>query len=137
MIDFDIAHPEIRMKVVGVGGGGGSVLWRLAEDHIPHVELIAVDTAERMWHNLLPEIGTTVNQYSRLVGLNKGRTAQTLVVRVWAYTGMALTADGWHTTRSSGSKKSQLHITLTSGWISIPKRSLTSVRMALQRSTIS
>ncbi len=47
MIDFDIAHPEIRMKVVGVGGGGGSVLWRLAEDHIPHVDLIAVDTAER------------------------------------------------------------------------------------------
>ncbi len=47
MIDFDIENPEIRMKVVGVGGGGGSVLWRLAEDHIPHVELIAVDTAER------------------------------------------------------------------------------------------
>lgn len=47
MIDFDIENLEICMKVVGVGGGGGSVLWRLAEDLIPNVGLIAVDTAEK------------------------------------------------------------------------------------------
>lgn len=46
MIDLDTKNVEIRMKAVGVGGGGGSVLWRLAEDHVPNIELIAVDSAE-------------------------------------------------------------------------------------------
>lgn len=47
MIDMDAENLEVRMKVVGVGGGGGSVLLRLAEDHVPDIELIAVDTAEK------------------------------------------------------------------------------------------
>lgn len=46
MIDLDTKNVEIRMKAVGVGGGGGSVLWRLAEDRVPNIELIAVDSAE-------------------------------------------------------------------------------------------
>ena len=46
MIDLDTKNLEIRMKAVGVGGGGGSVLWRLAEDRVPNIELIAVDSAE-------------------------------------------------------------------------------------------
>ncbi len=47
MIDFDVRNLDICMKVVGVGGGGGSVLWRLAEDHVSNIELIAVDTAAK------------------------------------------------------------------------------------------
>ena len=46
MIDLDTKNVEIRMKAVGVGGGGGSVLWRLAEDRVPNIELIDVDSAE-------------------------------------------------------------------------------------------
>ena len=40
----DIRKAIIRIKVVGVGGGGNSVLLRLAEDKIPGIELIAVNT---------------------------------------------------------------------------------------------
>lgn len=47
MIDLDSGALDISMKVVGVGGGGGSVLWRLAEDRLQSIELIAVDTAEK------------------------------------------------------------------------------------------
>ncbi|MBR1761029.1 MAG: cell division protein FtsZ [Schwartzia sp.] len=39
-----ITKAIIRIKVVGVGGGGNSVLLRLAEDRIPGIELIAVNT---------------------------------------------------------------------------------------------
>lgn len=40
----DIRKAIIRIKVIGVGGGGNSVLLRLAEDRIPGIELIAVNT---------------------------------------------------------------------------------------------
>ncbi len=40
----DIRKAIIRIKVVGVGGGGNSVLLRLAEDRIPGIELIGVNT---------------------------------------------------------------------------------------------
>ena len=40
----DIRKAIIRIKVIGVGGGGNSVLLRLAEDKIPGIELIAVNT---------------------------------------------------------------------------------------------
>ena len=79
MIDFDIAHPEIRMKVVGVGGG--SVLWRLAEDHIPHVDLIAVDTAERNLAELEKGGIQTVQIGERLTnGLGTGGKAEALAI---------------------------------------------------------
>lgn len=45
--ELNLRNLDIRLKVVGVGGGGGSVLWRLAEDRIPNVDLIAVDAAEK------------------------------------------------------------------------------------------
>ena len=39
-----ITKAVVRIKVVGVGGGGNSVLLRLSEDKIPGIELIAVNT---------------------------------------------------------------------------------------------
>ena len=43
----DILSPEIRIKVIGAGGAGNSVLERLVEDGITNVELIAVNTDAR------------------------------------------------------------------------------------------
>ena len=40
------ANQEIRIKVMGVGGGGCHVLHRLMQDHVQNVSLIAVNTDE-------------------------------------------------------------------------------------------
>ncbi len=42
--EMPITNAIIRIKVLGVGGGGNSVLLRLAKDQMPGVELIAVNT---------------------------------------------------------------------------------------------
>jgi hypothetical protein len=68
-----------------------------------------VNTSEGMRHNLLAEIRSAIDKYSGLFGLNEGRTAQTLVVRIWAGAGVTLTADGRDAARSSCSKKCQTH----------------------------
>ena len=72
----------------------------------------AVDLAEGLWHNLLTEVGTAVDEQTRGVGLDKCRTAQAFVVLVGASAGIALAADGRHATRCSRSKKCQFHIQL-------------------------
>ena len=77
--------------------------------HSPHVVVVgmcdedAVNLAERMRHDLRAEVGTAVDEQSRLFRLNECRTAQALVVRVGAATGIALAADGGHATRCSRS----------------------------------
>lgn len=45
-MDFDgnIRNAIVRIKVVGIGGGGNSVLLRLAQDQLPGVELLAINT---------------------------------------------------------------------------------------------
>ena len=42
--DTSFTSAVVRIKVVGVGGGGNNVIARLAEDRMPGVELIAVNT---------------------------------------------------------------------------------------------
>ena len=42
--DLTVENLDVRMKVIGVGGGGGSVLCRLAEGRAPDIALIAIDT---------------------------------------------------------------------------------------------
>ena len=43
----EIQSPEIRVKIIGAGGGGISALERLVEDSVTNLELIAIDTAAR------------------------------------------------------------------------------------------
>ena len=77
--------------------------------HAAHVVIVgvgdenAVNLAKRLRHDLLTEVGATVDEQSRLVCLNECRAAQALVVRVGAATGIALAADGGHPTRCSRS----------------------------------
>jgi hypothetical protein len=84
--------------------------------HTTHVVVVcmrdeyAIDTTERVWHNLLSEIRSTIDEQPGTFRLDESRTAQTLIVRVWAGACVALTANGWDATGCSGSKKSQFHI---------------------------
>ena len=43
----EIQSPEIKVKIIGVGGGGISALERLVEDNITNLELIAINTDAR------------------------------------------------------------------------------------------
>ena len=83
-IGADIVHAA-HVVVVGVGD----------ED--------AINLAEGLRHDLLTEVRTTVDKQARLGGLDECRTAQALVVRVSAATGIALATDGGHATRCSRS----------------------------------
>ncbi len=65
-----ITKAVVRIKVVGVGGGGNSVLLRLSEDKIPGIELIAVNTDAKQLA-LLQEAGIEVVQIGER--LTKGR----------------------------------------------------------------
>ena len=90
-IDIDFAKLAIGTDVV----------------HTAHVVVMgvgnedAVNLAEGLWHDLLTEIGATVDEQSRLFSLDECRAAQALVVRVGTATGIALTADGGYATRCS------------------------------------
>ena len=83
-IGTDIVHAA-HVVVVGVGD----------ED--------AINLAEGLRHDLLTEVRTTVDEQARLGSLDECRTAQALVVRVSAATGIALATDGGHATRCSRS----------------------------------
>ncbi|MBQ7515351.1 MAG: cell division protein FtsZ [Schwartzia sp.] len=65
-----ITNAIIRIKVVGVGGGGNSVLLRLAKDQMPGVELIAVNTDAKQL-SLLQAAGVQTIQIGK--NLTKGR----------------------------------------------------------------
>ena len=65
-----ITRAVIRIKVVGVGGGGNSVLLRLAEDRIPGIELLGVNTEAKQL-SLLKDAGIEVLQIGER--LTKGR----------------------------------------------------------------
>lgn len=52
------ASQEIRIKVMGVGGGGCHVLHRLAQDHVQNVGLVAVNTDEDVV-NMMAKYGAT------------------------------------------------------------------------------
>ncbi len=65
-----ITKAVIRIKVVGVGGGGNSVLLRLAEDRIPGIELLGVNTEAKQL-SLLKDAGIEVLQIGER--LTKGR----------------------------------------------------------------
>ena len=43
----DIKSPQIRIKIIGIGGAGISALGRLIEDNITNQELIAINTDAR------------------------------------------------------------------------------------------
>ena len=45
--DKNIQSPDIRVKIIGVGGGGVSALERLVEDNLANMELIAINTDAR------------------------------------------------------------------------------------------
>ena len=122
-IDIDFAELAIRAYVV----------------HASHVVVMgmgneyAVDASERLWQNLLAEVGSAVYEQPRGVGLDKCRAAQPLVAWVGALAHLALAADGRHAARCPRSKKSQSHLQalkhqtiLTSGCRSMPNVSLTS-----------
>ncbi len=66
----DIRKAIVRIKVVGVGGGGNSVLLRLAEDRIPGIELIGINTDAKQL-TLLKEAGIETIQVG--AELTKGR----------------------------------------------------------------
>ena len=51
-------NQEIRIKVMGVGGGGCHVLHRLTQDHVQNVSLVAVNTDEDTV-NLMAKFGAT------------------------------------------------------------------------------
>ena len=61
----------VRIKVVGVGGGGNSVLLRLAEDKIPGIELIAVNTDAKQLA-ILQEAGIEVLQIGERLTRGRG-----------------------------------------------------------------
>ena len=65
-----ITRAVIRIKVVGVGGGGNSVLLRLAEDRIPGIERLGVNTEAKQL-SLLKDAGIEVLQIGER--LTKGR----------------------------------------------------------------
>lgn len=65
-----ITKAVVRIKVVGVGGGGNSVLLRLSEDRIPGIELIAVNTDAKQLA-LLQEAGIETLQIG--AHLTRGR----------------------------------------------------------------
>ncbi len=68
--DTDIINAIIRIKVLGIGGGGNSVLLRLAQDHMPGVELIAVNTDAKQL-SILQTAGVKTIQIGK--DLTKGR----------------------------------------------------------------
>ena len=84
--------------------------------HTTHVVVVgmgdedAVNTTEGMGHDLLAEIGSTVDEQSRLRRFYEGRAAQSLVARIGAGAGVTLAADGGDATRGSGSEKCQFHV---------------------------
>ena len=50
MIEFDDMNDmslNLNIKVIGVGGAGSAILWRLVEDNITGVNLVAVNTNQR------------------------------------------------------------------------------------------
>ena len=65
-----ITRAVIRIKVVGVGGGGNSVLLRLAEDRIPGIDWLGVNTEAKQL-SLLKDAGIEVLQIGER--LTKGR----------------------------------------------------------------
>ena len=68
--------PPARIKVVGIGGGGGNAAQRMAEDAIEHVELICVNTDAQALRGMKVErqvqIGREVTQ-----GLGAGANPET------------------------------------------------------------
>ena len=66
-----ITKAVVRIKVVGVGGGGNSVLLRLSEDKIPGIELIAVNTDAKQLA-LLQEAGIEVLQIGERMTRGRG-----------------------------------------------------------------
>ena len=61
----------------------------------------AVDATERLWQDLLTEVGATVNEQPCLYGLYKYRAAQPPVARVSTPAGFALAANDGHATRGA------------------------------------
>ncbi len=66
-----ITKAVVRIKVVGVGGGGNSVLLRLSEDKIPGIELIAVNTDAKQLA-VLQEAGIEVMQIGERMTRGRG-----------------------------------------------------------------
>ena len=94
------------------------------------------ERAEVEGHKLLAYVGATVYQYARIAMLEQRRTAQPMVVRVMAAAHSTAATQRGHTTRGACAQESERkrlvhgrirgYFTLTSGWMSMPKRSLTS-----------
>ena len=68
--DSDIKKAIVTIKILGVGGGGNSVLLRMAKNKVLDVELIAVNTDAKQLA-LLEEQGITPLQIGE--SLTKGR----------------------------------------------------------------
>jgi len=69
MHDTEIRSAVVRIKVIGVGGGGNSVIERIAKENVLDIDLIAVNTdAKQLQH--LPEFGVKTLQIG--ANLTKG-----------------------------------------------------------------
>ena len=90
-IDIDFAKLTIGTNVV----------------HATHMVVVgmgdenSVNLAERLRHNLLAEVWTTVDEQSRLFSLYECRTTQSLIMRVGTTTRIAVATDSGHATRCS------------------------------------
>ena len=111
-------HGEHALSGDGVGIDVDFAKLTIGPDivHTTHVVVVgmgdedAVNTTEGMGHDLLSEIGSTVDEQSRLRRFYEGRAAQSLVARIGAGAGVTLAADGGDATRGSGSEKCQFHV---------------------------
>ena len=73
MIDFADVSPadsRIRLKVMGIGGGGCHVLYRLVQDKITDIELVAVNTDEDSVRTMAKYGATCIRIGEKLTGGN-------------------------------------------------------------------
>ena len=69
MQNTEIKRAVVRIKVIGVGGGGNSVIARIAKENILDIDLVAVNTDAKQLQNL-PQSGVKILQIG--AGITKG-----------------------------------------------------------------
>lgn len=71
-----ISNPEIQVKVIGLGGGGGSIVSRIAERETPNVEFLVINTDTQALHALNKNVKTLRIGDERLKGFGTGMNAR-------------------------------------------------------------
>lgn len=69
MQNAEIKRAVVRIKVIGVGGGGNSVIARIARENVLDIDLVAVNTDAKQLQNL-PQPGVKILQIG--AGITKG-----------------------------------------------------------------